>query len=213
MTLIGAQDLQGDTGATGATGVTGDTGAQGSTGATGATGIGGRSVIVGVTAPTSSVGSDGDSYFNIATSTFYGPKTGGVRPSGSSLVGPQGIQGPVGATGPTGPTGPQGATGATGVTAATGAPGATGATVYNYSGTVQAGQHFVTESATTPHGSGNQSITVALGGSAAVHLELDIHLKPAQRVVGAGCADHLLLQFAVRDHVQREPGGVLYLRR
>jgi hypothetical protein len=100
----------------------------------------------GTGAPTDQ-GNDGDFYIDTASSTIYGPKTGGVWGAGVSLigpvgpVGPEGAQGPVGlpgapgvpgtpgatgAQGPQGPAGPQGATGAQGPAGPQGPVGATG---------------------------------------------------------------------------------------
>ena len=89
----------------------------------------------GPTAPSASVGKDGDYFINDLTGEMYGPKAAGAWPTVPlSLVGPAGPEGPAGVPGPagvagaTGATGPQGPAGPTGATGSTGATGATGAT-------------------------------------------------------------------------------------
>ena len=77
-TTVNAGIVRGATGATGATGPTGATGAQGSAG---------TSILSGNINPTSSVGNNGDFYINTQTTTLFGPKAGGVWPSGVSLTG------------------------------------------------------------------------------------------------------------------------------
>jgi hypothetical protein len=72
---------------------------------------GGSSFLSGTGAPSSSLGVDGDAYFDKTNKVLYGPKASGAWGSGTSLVGPQG---PQGATGSQGPQGAAGATGATG---------------------------------------------------------------------------------------------------
>lgn len=144
--LTGATGPQGIQGLTGATGPTGPQGIQGLTGATGSTGpIGpqgnqgiqgiagtnGTAVLNGTTVPSLAIGVNGDFYINTSTNTLYGPKSGGLWPAGTSLVGPQGVQGIQGIqgnTGLTGATGPQGPIGLTGVTGATGPQGPIGLT-------------------------------------------------------------------------------------
>jgi hypothetical protein len=91
---------------------------------TGGGGVNGKSVLNGITNPTSGIGTDGDFYINTTTNQIFGPKTSGVWGSGVSLVGPQGA---VGATGPAGATGPQGAAGATGPQGPIGLTGPAGA--------------------------------------------------------------------------------------
>ena len=148
----GPQGIQGLTGATGATGpqgiqgLTGTTGPQGTIGLTGATGstgpIGpqgnqgiagtnGTAVLNGTTVPSLAIGVNGDFYINTSTNTLYGPKSGGLWPAGTSLLGPQGvqgIQGNQGNIGLTGATGPQGAQGTQGPAGATGSQGPIGLT-------------------------------------------------------------------------------------
>lgn len=58
-------------------------------GAPGAAGLDGKTVLNGVVVPTTE-GVDGDFYINTATYDIYGPKTGGVWGSGTSLIGPPG---------------------------------------------------------------------------------------------------------------------------
>ena len=89
----------------GPTGATGSTGAPGSTGPAGADG---KTVLNGTSDPTGGVGTNGDFYINTSTNKIFGPKSGGVWPTGVSLVGPQG---PTGATGSTGSPGSPGANG------------------------------------------------------------------------------------------------------
>ena len=123
---VGFTGATGGTGATGAVGARrnrnarpdrshrrhGVYGTAGATGATGsrthrsdrrdgsnrATGTAGATVLSGTVPPAPGVGVDGDFYIDTATSTIYGPKAGGVWPSGVPLVG---------ATGATGATGEQ----------------------------------------------------------------------------------------------------------
>jgi hypothetical protein len=59
----------------------------------------GKTILNGTAAPTSSDGSDGDFYLRTSTSTLYGPKAGGIWPSGVSLVGPAGADGSDGVDG------------------------------------------------------------------------------------------------------------------
>jgi hypothetical protein len=119
--LTGATGAQGPIGLTGATGaqgpigLTGATGATGAMGATGATGLDGKTILNGLTNPTSQ-GVDGDFYLNTTTSTLFGPKTSGNWGSGISLIGATGAQGPIGLTGATGPQGIQGIPGSANAT-------------------------------------------------------------------------------------------------
>lgn len=68
----------------------GDPGPAGPAGADGVDGADGRTLRSGTSAPTGSVGEDGDFYINTTTWQIYGPKTGGAWGSGVSLVGPAG---------------------------------------------------------------------------------------------------------------------------
>ncbi|MBK6343811.1 MAG: collagen-like protein [Flavobacteriales bacterium] len=108
---------------------------QGPAGATGPAGADGRTILNGASNPAAGTGSNGDFYINTATNTLFGPKTGGVWGSGTSLIGPigpqgltgpQGIAGPAGATGSTGPQGAQGVQGPVGATGPQGPAGADG---------------------------------------------------------------------------------------
>jgi hypothetical protein len=141
----GSQGVQGPIGLTGATGpqgiqgpigLTGATGPVGPQGIQGVAGTNGAAVLNGTTAPTTVIGVNGDFFINTTTNTLYGPKAGGIWPTGTSLIGatgltgatgPQGVQGPIGLTGATGLQGIQGLTGATGATGPIGPSGATGA--------------------------------------------------------------------------------------
>ncbi|MBO4221938.1 hypothetical protein [Bradyrhizobium neotropicale] len=111
----------------------GPPGAAGSPGPAGPPGEDGNTIITGDVPPSSGIGVDGDYYYDSTTCIMYGPKTGGVWPPGTSLVGEQGpkgdkgdkgdpgVQGPPGADGPPGVAGPPGADGPAGPP---GAPGA-----------------------------------------------------------------------------------------
>jgi hypothetical protein len=116
---VGPQGLQGDPGPTGSVGATGATGPQGPTGTAGNT------VLYGIVDPIVSEGASGNFFINYQTNFIFGPKTS-VWPSGTSMVGPQGIQGLQGATGSQGPQGIQGIQGIQGPTGTAGATGATG---------------------------------------------------------------------------------------
>jgi hypothetical protein len=96
----GADGAQGPTGATGPEGPQGPigaTGPAGSNGTNGTNGADGKTVLNGTTNPVAQ-GVDGDFYINTATSTIFGPKTGGVWGAGTSLVGPTGATGSNGNT-------------------------------------------------------------------------------------------------------------------
>ena len=64
-------------------------GTQGSQGVQGTPGVDGQTVLYGMVNPTTE-GDNGDFYINTATYFIFGPKTGGVWPAGTSLVGPSG---------------------------------------------------------------------------------------------------------------------------
>ena len=81
--------------------------------------------LTGLTAPSDSVGSEGDMYLDTVTGDVY-QKTGGTWNLQGNIKGPAGEKGETGATGATGPRGEAGATGATGPRGETGATGATG---------------------------------------------------------------------------------------
>lgn len=99
----------GATGPAGPTGATGSTGATGATGATGPAGTPGEKWYVGVGAPSSGLGIDGDWYINTTTYDFS-EKVGGVWTVRGNIKGGTGATGSTGATGATGATGPSGPT-------------------------------------------------------------------------------------------------------
>jgi hypothetical protein len=106
----------------GPAGPNGQTGPAGAPGPAGANGTNGSTVLSGISNPATSLGANGDFYINTSTNTLFGPKSGGVWPSGVSLVGPAG---PIGQTGPIGLTGPTGLPGAPGPAGANGTNGST----------------------------------------------------------------------------------------
>jgi hypothetical protein len=71
----------------------------GPAGPAGPTGSNGLSILNGTSNPIGAIGSDGEFYINTSTNTIFGPKAGGVWPTGVSLTGPAGPAGPVGPTG------------------------------------------------------------------------------------------------------------------
>jgi hypothetical protein len=77
-------------GPTGPQGPTGQQGVTGPTGSSGPAGANGSAVLNGITNPTSLIGSNGDFYINTSANTLFGPKSGGLWPSGVSLVGQRG---------------------------------------------------------------------------------------------------------------------------
>lgn len=85
-----------------AEGQQGPAGAAGAPGAQGPAGADGRTLLSGTTTPGAGVGANGDFFINTAASLIYGPKSGGVWPTGVSLVGPAGATGPAGPAGATG---------------------------------------------------------------------------------------------------------------
>jgi hypothetical protein len=60
--------------------------------------INGGALLYGTAAPTTE-GSNGDYYIRTTTNFIYGPKASGVWPSGTSLVGPPGVDGTDGSDG------------------------------------------------------------------------------------------------------------------
>ena len=130
LSMVGVAGATGATGATGTTGAQGIQGIQGLTGATGATGAAGadgNSVLSGTVNPTSSVGGQGDFYFNTATAVMWGPKGATSWPSSTvSLVGPAGATGATGAAGAVGATGPAGKSTLNGTTGPTSSDGNVG---------------------------------------------------------------------------------------
>jgi len=134
--MIGAQGSQGTAGSLGpqgTTGAQGPIGPQGTIGAQGARGTDGFTVLSGTGAPDGGLGVNGDFYIDTTNEVIYGPKTGGVWGTPTSLIGPQGPAGPpgsqgiAGAQGTTGALGPQGTQGTTGALGPQGAQGTTGA--------------------------------------------------------------------------------------
>ena len=79
----------------------GPPGRRGPQGPRGRAGANGNTILHGSSLPTTGLGANGDFYLDTATESLYGPKTAGSWPtSGTSLVGPQGLQGNTGPTGP-----------------------------------------------------------------------------------------------------------------
>ena len=79
--------------------------------------VSGSQFWVGATAPTTSQGKVGDTYFDSGNKALYGPKDANGWGPPTDLTGQQGAVGPqgdVGLTGDVGPTGPQGDVGPTG---------------------------------------------------------------------------------------------------
>jgi hypothetical protein len=68
---------------------------------------GGSNLLVGSGAPASTLGEDGDVYYDTVNKIFYGPKENGDWGDGSSAAGPAGAQGAVGPQGPAGADGSQ----------------------------------------------------------------------------------------------------------
>lgn len=95
----GPQGLQGPTGLTGAQGpagpigLTGPQGPAGTNGLNGTNGTNGNTVLNGSGAPSAGLGSVGDIYLDTASNNIYGPKTTNGWGSGTSIVGPKGLQG------------------------------------------------------------------------------------------------------------------------
>jgi len=75
----------------------------GTIGSDGTDGVDGRTILYGTAAPTTE-GQDGDFYIRTTTNFIYGPKTAGVWPAGTSLVGPAGTNGADGTDGTDGNT-------------------------------------------------------------------------------------------------------------
>ncbi len=84
------------------------TGTTGTQGPAGNNGLDGKTVLNGITNPSSNIGANGDFYINTAISSLFGPKTNGTWGNGVSLVGPQGIQGLQGLAGNNGANGSNG---------------------------------------------------------------------------------------------------------
>ncbi|MFA6132561.1 MAG: hypothetical protein WC869_00940 [Phycisphaerae bacterium] len=81
-------------------------GTPGAPGGPGPPGADGNTVLSGVGVPSSGLGVNGNFYIDTAAVAIYGPKTGGVWGSATSLVGTPGAPGGPGPTGPPGPSGP-----------------------------------------------------------------------------------------------------------
>lgn len=114
----GPEGPAGPAGEPGPEGPQGEPGPEGPQGETGLTGLAGYAVYSGPEDPSDEFAGDNDFYINTTTSEIFGPKAGGIWPSGVSLVGPEGPEGPQGETGPQGPEGgppgPQGPQGEVG---------------------------------------------------------------------------------------------------
>jgi hypothetical protein len=73
---------------------TGPQGPQGTAGTNGTNGTNGKTILNGTIDPSNfSTGTNGDFYINTSTFTFFGPKTGGIWPAGTSLAGQDGATG------------------------------------------------------------------------------------------------------------------------
>ena len=115
-------------------GCIGDEGPMGIQGEQGIPGLDGSIFYAGNTAPTSSIGKDGDMYLDKATAILYGPKSSGSWGTGVSLTGPEGAKGDTGAQGQAGATGAQGPAGAQGsqILSGNGSPALTTGVVGDY---------------------------------------------------------------------------------
>lgn len=76
----------------------------------GGAGADGNTVLYGAGAPDNGLGVNGNFYINTTNHFIYGPKAGGVWPTGTSLVGPPGATGAAGAAGAQGDAGINGRT-------------------------------------------------------------------------------------------------------
>lgn len=94
----GTQGPQGEQGETGPAGSSGAAGATGATGTQGQAGVNGATWLNGTGVPSSSLGSNGDFYLNLANGDVYNKITG-------SWTKVANIRGATGATGPQGPAG------------------------------------------------------------------------------------------------------------
>lgn len=94
----GTQGPQGEQGETGPAGSAGAAGATGATGTQGQAGVNGATWLNGTGVPSSSLGSNGDFYLNLANGDVYNKITG-------SWTKVANIRGATGATGPQGPAG------------------------------------------------------------------------------------------------------------
>jgi len=90
-----ATGQRGPTGVAGATGAAGAsiTGPSGAAGSTGPTGTAGRSIVTVAGTPPDVLGNNGDIAWDTSNRIVYGPKSAGVWPAGTSVVGPTGPTG------------------------------------------------------------------------------------------------------------------------
>ena len=100
----GPQGDPGPEGPQGDPGPEGPEGPEGPQGDPGNDGSDGNTILNGSGAPGGGVGVDGDFYIDTTNDEIYGPKTGGVWGSGTSLIGPTGPAGADGADGADGHT-------------------------------------------------------------------------------------------------------------
>jgi hypothetical protein len=112
VSLIGPQGQQG------VSGENGSDGAAGSNGVDGTDGVDGKTILNGVTPPTTE-GVDGDFYLDTFLKKIHGPKAT-TWPAGVSIIGPSGADGADGSDGAQGPQGPQGVQGEQGLKGDTG---------------------------------------------------------------------------------------------
>jgi len=86
---------RGPTGSAGSTGPSGAsiTGPSGAAGSTGATGAAGKTIVTVAGTPPDAIGNNGDIAWDITNRVVYGPKSAGVWPAGTSVVGPTGPTG------------------------------------------------------------------------------------------------------------------------
>ena len=86
---------RGPTGSAGSTGPSGAsiTGPSGAAGSTGATGAAGKTIVTVAGTPPDAIGNNGDIAWDVTNRVVYGPKSAGVWPAGTSVVGPTGPTG------------------------------------------------------------------------------------------------------------------------
>jgi len=70
---------------------TGPQGPQGIAGTNGTNGLNGNTILNGTTNPSNTVGINGDFYLNLSNFNFFGPKTAGAWPAGTSIIGNDGV--------------------------------------------------------------------------------------------------------------------------
>lgn len=107
----GNDGKDGQDGVDGADGKDGTNGTDGADGSDGANGIDGKTIYNGTAPPAPVLGNDGDLYLNTASSTLFGPKTGGAWGTGVPLIGASGADGNDGADGKDGLDGSDGSDG------------------------------------------------------------------------------------------------------